>query len=395
MKVLKITISDETAEKYQLSDSEALQVETITEGLLLVNEHHRTDVQKISLRWYLLPTLLLTSLFLLGQLKLGNHQVLLNGDQSIASFVLALGLSGGLVSFLYFFIRGKRQAIETNTKDIYWRNLPAIFVALAIIGFLAISLFFRMMRLVFLGASFDLFTATVLFALFDAIINYTLIFVALSLTPRFLTNLLTVTIFGGVMLAMALNSDNYWWQYNFSFLGTYEATNSWQFNLTLILAALLMIALLDFLFVRIERFYPKNIRLRILRVLLTLTAITLGGVGLFPYTETGPFVGVHNQVAAMLIYLMIILMAGIKWLLPAGNDEFIVTSYVIGVLLVVISILFQNIHYLSLTAFELLAFILAFAWIILVLQNLQKLAAGPKETSATITLTDVKDGNTD
>ena len=67
------------------------------------------------------------------------------------------------------------------------------------------------------------------------------------------------------------------------------------------------------------------------------------------------------------------MMISVNWLLPKTSKEFNLVSVGAGIALVATSIGFYGIHYLSLTAFELIAFMLAFAWILILLQNITNL----------------------
>jgi len=373
-KQFRITLPNKIVEEFQLEKEDEVTVSIKDQKIVIEPKKKVAGNQTMSLRWFLIPTTVVSILFL-SYLMFNNYtQVALTGRYSIADFVLVLGISSGVFSFLLFFIRGKRNQVTTLSKDIYWRNFPTILLSFIVILLFSILVFFKVIDLVFSGASFDLYTATLLLFVFVGAINYFMIYSALSITPSKLTNLLIFVIFGGVLLSMITNRDHQWWQFNFSFLGTIEAKSSWQFNVTLMFSALLMVALIDSLFVELQKAIPHSRRLTILKILLTLTALDLGAVGLFPYTETGPFQGVHNQVAGYLVYLIVILIVGIKWLLPNVTKEFLSISYMIAATLVVVVVLFQWTSYLSLTAFELLSFMLAFSWIVLLLQNLQKMA---------------------
>lgn len=170
---------------------------------------------------------------------------------------------------------------------------------------------------------------------------------------------------------MAVNNERYWWQHNLSFLGTRNASSGWQFNATLIFSALLMIALIDYLFVSLQEYYPGSRRLILLRALLTLTAINLGLVGVFPNNISSHYL--HDQVASFLIYCVLALIIGVRWLLPQITKEFLYLSYGVGAALAVAEVLFRGIGYLSLTAFEMLAFVMAFGWLLMLLDRIESL----------------------
>ncbi|WP_071131816.1 hypothetical protein [Enterococcus timonensis] len=337
-----------------------------------------TAIQAISLRWFIIPTLIASVIFALFFWQQKITQIPLTGTISISSFVLLLGLIFGMICFTAFFIKEKRHEQSATAKNIYWRNFPTILLSFAMALAFVIMVFFWTLGIVFRAATFDLWTATTLFALFTAIINYAMINFALALSPRLILQVLIAVIVGGVGFSMITNSSLHWWKLNFSFLGTAEAKNAWQFNLTLMISALLMIALVDYLFVALQKYQAKTWRLNTLRILLTLTAVNLGLVGFFPNNGLGRLHELHNQAANFLVYMIILLIIGIYWLLPNVTREFLGVSYGIAAVLILGDILFQVFHYLSLTAFEMIAFALAFSWIILLLQNLLKLMEHPK-----------------
>lgn len=369
-----VSIPETLINELQLDEESKVRLKITDNKIVMEPTKRKIGNQTVSLRWFMIPTIFSSLCFFVYVFLSGYRLIPLVGSSSIASSVIILGSLSGIFSFIFFFAQEKKDRIKGKSKDIYWRNFPTILISFVAILVMSLIAFFKVMGLVFKGAGFDLFTATLLFFAFVAIVNYFMIYSALSITPSKLTNLLIFVIIGGVLVAMVTNRENQWWQFNFSFLGTSEAKNRWEFNLTLLFSSLLMIALIDYIFVELQNSLQENKKLLILRVLLTLTAIDLGAVGLFPYTESGPFVGFHNQAAGILVYLIIILIVGIRWLLPEVTKEFLAISYLIGAILVVTLYLFIVIGYLSLTAFELISFILAFSWILLLVQLLRKMA---------------------
>ena len=73
------------------------------------------------------------------------------------------------------------------------------------------------------------------------------------------------------------------------------------------------------------------------------------------------------------MYFIIILIVGIRWLLPRIPSAFLQMSYSVGAILVTAEVLFKFVGYLSLTAYEIIGFTLAFGWVVLLLQFLQEL----------------------
>ncbi|MFV0559276.1 MAG: DUF998 domain-containing protein [Enterococcus sp.] len=372
-KKVNLEIPEDALKEMEMDKDSDIVLEISNKQGTLFDKNHSFDQQNQSLRWFLIPSVVATLLFYFYALYQNIHYISITGTHSIATLTNTLGLTSGILCFTIAFVLIKKDKRFGLAKRIYWRNFPAILISFSIILFLCILLFFKVLGTIFFGLRFDIYTSTALFFFFVCIINYAMIYLASTLSPQLLIKLLTVVIVGGVLIAMATNSDALWWQHNFSFLGTLEANRRWQFNLTLILSAILMIALLDYLFVALKEIYPHSKKLFLLKTLLVLTALNLGGVGFFPYSD-GTFSGrMHNTVAGNLVYLILLLILLIRWLLPNVSKEFLTFSYLTGVILFLTTLLFVKVHYLSLTAFELFAFLLAFSWLLLLLQQLEKI----------------------
>jgi hypothetical membrane protein len=374
MKEYKVSLPKELDDYLSILDQEIISVKKEHQRLVIEKKKTPFETQNVSLRWFLLPALMCSVIFFIVFFTWGDKQISMTGDFSIATATMLLGLISGSFSFISIFINRKRKEKNPELSDIQWRNVPTIIGAFIVILMLGILSFFWIIGMMFEGASFDIYTATAIFFIFTAIINYLMIYAAYSFTSSMIVTILIVVIIGGVFFAMLTNSESRWWQHNFSFLGTNEAASSWQFNLTLMLSALLMVALIDYLFVNLKKSGYTGFKVASLRVLLTMVAISLGGVGFFPNNGTGQLHALHTKAAEMLVYLIVILIVSIRWILPKVTKEFLTISYGIAAVLVACNFLFQNIGYLSLTVFELLAFGLALSWILLLLQHIQQLA---------------------
>lgn len=369
-----VDIPEDLVGKLQIKDGESADFTLKeTELVLKLDKHKESNV--VDLKWLLLPSGISAVIFLVILMIRNVTQVPLTGDWSISLATNIFGLIGGMAVFIYFYLKDRKEKEGSGNHDIYWRHFPVVVISFAIMSFLILLVFFSVLNKLFYGITFDIYTSSVLLFMFVSIINYVMIYMARSITPKVLTNLLIFVIIGGVFWAMITNSDQQWWQYNFSFLGTSESAAAMTFNLTLIISGLLMVALIDYLFVLLRRNLGDTWRLRILSILLILTAICLAAVGFFPYKEGNEFyMSMHNRVAGYLVYLIIALIVGLRWLLPQVSKDFLKISYIIAGGLLVTVWLFLGIWYLSLTAFELIAFILAFSWLLMLLSNLQKLA---------------------
>ncbi len=299
-----------------------------------------------------------------------NH-ILLTGNHSIMSFIIPIGTVIGTIFFTATLILNRDIFIGNIKGRVFWRMLPVIVISFGIILVLILLGFSWLLGQLFGNISFDVITSTILFGIMCGIIALLYSQLAHSIRIYWLTSLFSIIITSGVCIAMATNSNRQWWQFNLSFLGTQEALNSWQFNLTLILSAVIIVALVDYLFVAITQRFGNSWKLTTLRVLLTLLGIDLGAVGYFPNDAQSHLI--HTDVAGYLVYLVIILIITARWLLPNVTKDFLMISYTIGGLLIFLEFLFQGIHYLSLTAYEMAAFLLAFTWLVLLLNKLEAL----------------------
>ena len=68
-----------------------------------------------------------------------------------------------------------------------------------------------------------------------------------------------------------------------------------------------------------------------------------------------------------MVYTMLILVVVVRWTMPMMTKTFLTLSYMIGGVLAVSYIAFKFVRYLSLTAFEMLAF----SWILLLFQLIE------------------------
>ena len=372
---LKVVIPAEVVSKFKLESGQHLTLKIKNRDIVIQPTPRRAALFQRHMMILALVLAGMASLGFIGFFLTQQHGVIqLSGSHSIASWAIYLGTLTGTITFASFFIQNRTRSNNYFVPKVYWRNFPTIVIAFAVILVLLLLGSFWVLEHMFLGASFDLFTATLIFFIFNLLVNYFMTAMALTINVETLTNLFILVFVSGVAIAMISNGQERWWQHNLSYLGTQLAYNSWQFNLTLILSAFIMLALIDYLFVSLTINYPHSKRLGTLRVILMLVSIDLGAVGLFP--NNARFHWLHDHIAMALVYWIIVLIVGIRWLLPKVSREFLWASYIVGGGLIALDIAFQVIGYLSLTAFELSAFVLAFSWIMLLLQQIKALISG-------------------
>lgn len=367
MAKIKISVPDELVKKYDLHNDDDFKITARNGEIRLKKKNHDSNKRQFNVIWILIASILTSVAFWIFINAVHLHQVPLVGTNSIASGLIVFGGLSGMILFSAYFISNRKKITVAYSAKTFWRTFPVIVISFVLILSLALMGIAWGLSRLFTGITFGHVVAMMLFFVFVTAINYIMVRIGLAVNYGMLTTIMILVITSGAVMSMASNGRN-WWQHNLSFLGTKHANNSWQFNLTLVFSSLLMVALVDYIFVSLRAVVKNTWRTITLRIILTVTALDVGAVGLFP--NNANFHVLHDKVAGYLVYLIIILIIGIRWLLPEVGKRFLALSYGMCVGLVVIDLMFKPLHIISLTAFELIAFILAFGWILILFDTM-------------------------
>lgn len=367
MAKIKISVPDELVKKYDLHNDDDFKITARNGEIRLKKKNHDSNKRQFNVIWILIASILTSVAFWTFINAVHLHQVPLVGTNSIASGLIVLGGLSGMILFSAYFISNRKKITVAYSAKTFWRTFPVIVISFVLILSLALMGIAWGLSRLFTGITFGHVVAMMLFFVFVTTINYIMVRIGLAVNYGILTTIMILVITSGTVVSMASNGRN-WWQHNLSFLGTKHANNSWQFNLTLVFSSLLMVALVDYIFVSLRAVVKNTWRTITLRIILTVTALDVGAVGLFP--NNANFHILHDKVAGYLVYLIIILIVGIRWLLPEVGKRFLALSYGMCVGLVIIDLMFKPLHIISLTAFELIAFILAFGWILILFDTM-------------------------
>ncbi|WP_283580770.1 DUF998 domain-containing protein [Ligilactobacillus aviarius] len=367
MAKIKISVPDELVKKYDLHNDDDFKITARNGEIRLKKKNHDSNKRQFNVIWILIASILTSIAFWIFINAVHLHQVPLVGTNSIASGLIAFGGLSGMILFSAYFISNRKKITVAYSAKTFWRTFPVIVISFVLILSLALMGIAWGLSRLFTGITFGHVVAMMLFFVFVTAINYIMVRIGLAVNYGMLTTIMILVITSGAVMSMASNGRN-WWQHNLSFLGTKHANNSWQFNLTLVFSSLLMVALVDYIFVSLRAVVKNTWRTITLRIILTVTALDVGAVGLFP--NNANFHILHDKVAGYLVYLIIILIVGIRWLLPEVGKRFLALSYGMCVGLVIIDLMFKPLHIISLTAFELIAFILAFGWILILFDTM-------------------------
>lgn len=367
MAKIKISVPDELVKKYDLHNDDDFKITARNGEIRLKKKNHDSNKRQFNVVWILIASILTSVAFWIFINAVHLRQVPLVGTNSIASGLIVFGGLSGMILFSAYFISNRKKITVAYSAKTFWRTFPVIVISFVLILSLALMGIAWGLSRLFTGITFGHVVAMMLFFVFVTAINYIMVRIGLAVNYGMLTTIMILVITSGAVMSMASNGRN-WWQHNLSFLGTKHANNSWQFNLTLVFSSLLMVALVDYIFVSLRAVVKNTWRTITLRIILTVTALDVGAVGLFP--NNANFHILHDKVAGYLVYLIIILIVGVRWLLPEVGKRFLALSYGMCVGLVIIDLMFKPLHIISLTAFELIAFILAFGWILILFDTM-------------------------
>jgi hypothetical membrane protein len=303
-----------------------------------------------------------------------NEPLEIAGRGSLGDFVAVGGALAAILAFVFGRVLLGRATAEGARYDhlespgarLHWFDvfaLAAAHGAIALLGWVGAA---DVLERSFQGAVVFPFPASMLAGVALALTAYACFLSAVRMTPMLLSLVLAVFLLVGALAAMLSSSDPLWWQENLSALGITNDISSLAFNLTLIVAGLIVTIIARYATAGLPAGTPKEARgRRLVRYGLVLIGIFLACVGIFPVDQ---FLAVHNTVATGMAVAFVVLVIGLPWFVPSMPRVFVLLGYVYVGVIVVLAVLFATGYY-NLTAVELVAGVLIFSWIIVFLRN--------------------------
>lgn len=250
--------------------------------------------------------------------------------------------------------------------DLHWFDIAALAFAhgiIALLGWIGIA---DVVERSFIGAVVFTIPAAVLAGVAMAVTAYVVFLSSVQLTPMLLSFVLALFLVVGVFASMLSSSDPHWWQKNLSALGMTDDVSAFAFNLTLIVAGVIVTTIAHAATAHLTAITAAEQRgRRLVGTALVLIGIFLACVGLFPVDR---FFVLHNSVATGMAAVFGALVIALRWLIPAMPRVFVLLGYVYLGVIVVLAVFFA-VGYYNLTAVELVAAVLIFSWIIVFLRN--------------------------
>ncbi|WP_435743446.1 DUF998 domain-containing protein [Microbacterium sp. PMB16] len=274
---------------------------------------------------------------------------------------------------------GVRDGFSVPGDRLRWYDLIAIafaHAAIAALGWLGVA---QLLERSFTDAPVFAFPGAVLVAVAFALTGYVCFLSAVALTPMVLSLVLAVFLVVGAFASMLASSDVHWWRDNLSALGMSTNSASIAFNVTLVIAGVMITTIARYATAGLPAIDPLDRRGRfIVRGGLILMGIFLACVGIFPVDE---FFLVHNTVATGMTVVFAVVVVGLPWFLPSIPRVFVAFGWAY-VLVIVLLAAFFAVGYYNLTAVELIAAVLIFSWIIVFLRTAGSVTREPAAAEA-------------
>ncbi|MFT4283597.1 MAG: DUF998 domain-containing protein [Protaetiibacter sp.] len=319
--------------------------------------------------------------FLVGLTVIGGRSLPITGAWSLGTVAAIVAAVMAAVAFVVGYLLpapGSRR--RTHPEPSRWRlgvNVTALALAHAAVALLLLEGMSIVMADAFIGAEVYSFSSALIVGIASALAAYAAFLSASGMTTARIATVLALYLVVGVMAAMLSTSDPRWWEKNISALGIGDDFSSWIFNVTLIVAGVLITAISVYLITELGQGHlaraPRDAddrhevaRIRLLGSALVLLGVFLALVGVFPVSWVE---WVHNTFATGLVVIFAGLVVGIRWIVPGLPEVFFVVGYVFLGVVLFATVLFAVGVY-NLTAMEIIGFALIFAWLILLIRNI-------------------------
>lgn len=296
------------------------------------------------------------------------------GPGSIGQFA---AVSAAIVAILAF-IAGRYVVREPGHRlgvlDVV--DVAALAVAHAVIALLTWTLAAVILERAFIDSEVYALPLLAIAGATAAVTAYVVFFSATHMDLPLLAVVLAVFLAEGIIASMLTASDPHWWMENLSALGMTDDLSALTFNLTLIVAGVIVTTLARYSTRGIPTANPRGIGRT--RTCLIVVGVFLGLVGVFPVDR---FFFVHTAVASGMVVAFGILILRLAAWIPGMPRAFVGLGLLFLAVIVVLAVLF-GVGYYTLTAVELVAGILVFSWVILFIRNAAALVQDTEDARA-------------
>lgn len=321
-------------------------------------------------------------------IALWGQDVPIAGPGSIGQFVaLASAVTAVLVFIAARVLVNAGRAVGTGLSEpaerpglrLRWYDVGALALAHGMVVLLAWLGIAGLLSRSFAGAVVFPVSAMVLAAVGISVTAYAVFLSAVSLTPILLSIILAVFVVVGCFASMLSASDPLWWQENLSTLGISDDISALAFNLTLLVAGVIVTTLAHYATAGIPVATPdESTGRRRVRGALVLIGGLLACVGIFPLDQNET---AHNVAASGMLVVFVTVVIRLRWWVPSMPRVFVFLGYVDAAIIAVLAVLFLTGYY-TLTAVELVAFLLVFSWLIVFLRQTGTMPPGAEDEAS-------------
>ncbi|GAA1330515.1 hypothetical protein GCM10009592_20900 [Brachybacterium rhamnosum] len=267
-----------------------------------------------------------------------------------------------------------------------WRralDIVGLALVYGLLGLFLTSALFGVFQQAFQGVALDRMAGTFWVVVASAAGAYATSAAGSALTGRSLATLLAVFLTAGV-LASAMNAtDRYWWERYFSELGEGGDLASVTFNLTLLLTGVALLTVTEFLAHDLDRWAasagePAWVT-AVVRTLLSAVGVLVALVALVSRDVSVTWHDVIAQTLVVVFGALLVVTPVLLRRMPGGLLPVTITAFA---LLVAITVMFVEVRYLNMTAFEMGAAAIVYAWLLLFIRIVSAAADGAEEARA-------------
>ena len=262
--------------------------------------------------------------------------------------------------------RPTANGVEMPGARLHWFDIAALALAhgvIALLGWLAIA---DLLAKSFSGAVVFPLPSVALGGVGLGVTAYVVFLSAVKLTPMLLSLVLAVFLVTGIFASMLSATDPLWWEKNLSALGMSDDVSSLAFNITLIIAGVIVTTIAHYATAAIPANEPRLARGRsVVRTALVVMGVLLACVGVFPVDR---YLTAHNVAATGMAVVFVLLVLALPRLVPSISRTFVLLGYAFVGVTVLLAVLFVSGYY-NLTAVELVVGLMVFSWLIVLLRT--------------------------
>lgn len=281
------------------------------------------------------------------------------GPDSLGQFAAIASAGIAVIAF----VGGRVLSDRRKRGALDYVDLAALAFAHAVIALLSWTLVSVIFEQAFIGAEVFGIPVIVLSGAVAAVTGYVAFYSATHMDLQLLAVVLAVFLVEGIIASMLTATDPLWWQEHLSALGVTGDISSLAFNLTLIVAGLIVTTLARAATTQIPTAGAHG-TIRV-RLSLILIGVFLGFVGVFPVDNW--FI-VHTAFASGMAVVYAVLVIRLPVWIPGISRYFVYLGWIFLLVVVALGVFYATGYY-TLTAVELVAGTLVFTWIILFIRS--------------------------